>query len=64
MGIGTAAGNDPDGLPKTVNSMMPNGAERGQLTIVSRTNRHFVGGISSKMVLRTTAFVLWSSTVV
>ena len=56
--IGCAAGNDPAGLPKTVNSMIPSGVARGQLIIVSRTNRHLVGGISSKIVLRMTAFVL------
>ena len=44
--------------------MMPSGVARGQLIIVSRTNRHFVGGISSKIVLRTMVFVVWSSTVV
>ena len=62
-GIGCAAGNDPAGLPKTVNSIMPSGVARGQLIIVSRTKRDLVGGISSKIVLRTMAFVLWSSTV-
>ncbi len=62
--MGSAAGNDPAGLPKRVNSMMPNGVARGQLIMVSRTNRHWLGGISSKRVLRTMAFVLWSSTVV
>src|SRR5579863_3274647 len=63
-GIATAAGSDSAGLPNTVNSMMPSGVVCGQLTIVKRTNRHFVGGISSKMVLRTASFLLWSSTVV
>jgi Glycosyl hydrolase family 67 N-terminus len=55
-GIGCAAGNDPEGFPNTVNSMIPSGAVRGQLSIVSRTKRHFVGGISAKMVLRTILF--------
>src|SRR5262245_1831705 len=63
-GIGCAAGNDPAGLPNTVNSMIPSGVARGQLISVNRTKRHFVGGISSKIVLRTMAFMLWSSTVV
>jgi hypothetical protein len=43
--------------------MIPSGVARGQLIIVNRTKRHLVGGISSKIVFRTMAFVLWSSTV-
>jgi hypothetical protein len=58
------AGNDPAALPKTVNSMIRSGVTRGQLVIVSRTNRHRVGGSSSKIVLRATVLALWSSTVV
>jgi hypothetical protein len=49
-GIGCAAGNEPDGLPKTVNSMIPSGVVRGQSSIVSRTKRHWVGGTVSKSV--------------
>jgi hypothetical protein len=56
-GIGYAAGNEPFALPKTVNSMIPSGVARSQLSIVSRTKRHLVGGISLKIVLRTMAFV-------
>src|SRR5258708_17985201 len=63
-GIGCAAGNHSAALPKIVNSMIPSGVARGQLIIVSRTKLHVVGEISSKIVLRTTVFVLWSSTVV
>jgi len=40
------------------------GVARGQVIIVSRTNRHLLGGISSTIVLRTPASVLWSSSVV
>ena len=45
MGIGTAAGSDPAGLPKTVNSMTPCGVVRGRLIIVSRTNRRRRRGV-------------------
>jgi hypothetical protein len=34
------------------------------LAEVTRTNRHWVGGISSKIVLRAVVFMLWSSAVV
>jgi len=44
--------------------MIPSGVVRGQSVIVSRTNRHLVGGISSKTVLRAVVFVLWSNAVV
>jgi hypothetical protein len=39
-----------------VNSITPSGVVRGQLSIVSRTKRHRVGGISAKIVFRTTLF--------
>ena len=51
-------------LPKTVSSIIPSGVVRGQSVIVSRTNRHLAGAISSKTVLRAVVFVLWSSAVV
>ena len=62
--MGCSAGSDPDDLPKAVNSMIPSGAERGQLSIVSLTNRQLVGLNCSKIVFLAISFELWSSTVV
>ncbi len=64
LGIGTAAGNDSAGLPKTVNSTIPSGVALGQFVMVNRTKRHFTGGISSKIVFREMVFFVWSRAVV
>jgi hypothetical protein len=39
-------------MPKAAGWIIASGVLRGQSVIVSRTNRHWVGGISSKIVLR------------
>jgi len=64
LGIATAAGKEPLGFPKTVNSMTPRGADLGQLVIVNRTKRHFVSGNSPKIVFLDKILPDSSSTVV